>query len=326
MQEPTYPSDTLREVLEQEQRSRAAELSRQMSALLLAELSLGVVFDRLSDLLSSFVDATTVTIVLRNPDDSFLQFRYDHGSLSQFFASELDEQELKDVITSGNAHIGSGPAQSAMPLMVAAETIGAISIQSEALAEFGPERFTLIESIVPYLAVAVRNRMLQNAIERERYRAEHDPLTGLANRLLFTDRLTMSLRRATRSQLLVGVVYADLNGFKPVNDTLGHAAGDEVLRVIARRLKEQTRASDTVARLGGDEFAMIVEQLHSRAELEKIVQNLKSAIGSPISLRDRSVSVGVSFGCSVFPQDGSDAAALLHVADAAMYAVKRKRV
>ncbi|MDQ2679755.1 MAG: GGDEF domain-containing protein [Candidatus Eremiobacteraeota bacterium] len=310
-------------MLEQQQRTDAGELARKMSGLLLAELSLGVVFDRLSEVLSAFVQATTVTIVLRNPDASFLQFRYDHGALSQFFASELGEQELKDTITTGTSHVSSSPALAAMPLQLADETIGAISIESEGLAEYGQEQIAMIESIVPYVAVAVRNRMLQNAVERERYRAEHDPLTGLANRLLFTDRLTQSLQRARRSQLLVGVVYADLNGFKPINDTLGHAAGDEVLRTIARRLKEQTRASDTVARLGGDEFAMIVEQLHNRSELEKIVQNLKNAIASPIPLHDRPVNVGVSFGCSIFPQDGGDAAALLHVADAAMYAVKK---
>lgn len=192
------------------------------------------------------------------------------------------------------------------------------------MCEYTPDDLMLMESIAPYVAVAIRNRMLQDAVAHAKYRADHDVLTGLANRALFTDRLTQAVHRADRSGELVGIVYADLDGFKAVNDTMGHGAGDDLLKSVAQRLQDSVRASDTVARMGGDEFAMIVERLHDRFEINKVIEKVKSGLVKPIELHGQPVHVGISIGHSIYPLDAVDIATLLERADASMYAIKER--
>ncbi len=295
-----------------------------MSALLLTELGIDVVFDRLCDLLSSFVEATVVFIVLRNPDGTFLEFRYDRGKITRLVSQELPQQELiAKSMTSDRGFINAEPAGIFVPLIMGDDVMGVLVVESGALNEYTAEDLVLLESVAPYVAVAIRNRMLQDAVAHEKYRADHDALTGLANRALFTDRLTQAVHRADRSGELVGVIYADLDGFKEVNDTLGHAAGDELLKSVGRRLNDAVRASDTVARMGGDEFAMIVERLHDRFEINKVMEKMQVGLLKPIDLHGTQVKIGISIGYSIYPLDALDISHLLEHADAAMYAVKQ---
>ena len=157
--------------------------------------------------------------------------------------------------------------------------------------------------------------------------AYHDPLTGLPNRVMFEEHLDLAVARARRRGLSVAVLFVDLDGFKEVNDSMGHAAGDELLCIVASRLREATRESDLVARLGGDEFLVMLADLpDERPEgyVRSAVERVWAEIGRPALLRGRNVVSTISIGSSVFPQEARDAADLMSRADAAMYAHKRR--
>jgi diguanylate cyclase (GGDEF)-like protein/PAS domain S-box-containing protein len=154
------------------------------------------------------------------------------------------------------------------------------------------------------------------------HEANHDALTGLANRNLFRDRLDQALYSATRNKALVAVVFIDLDGFKMINDTEGHEAGDEVLRVISKRLKASVRENDTVARLGGDEFVLVLVNQPSLRFTLRMIDRLRQSILKPVLAGRKELNVGASIGISVFPHDGASNGALLQAADAAMYHAK----
>ncbi len=157
------------------------------------------------------------------------------------------------------------------------------------------------------------------------FMAYHDRLTGLPNRALFFDRFSQAISQARRSRKQVALMYLDMDGFKPINDTHGHEAGDAVLRMAAQRLLACVRATDTVARLGGDEFAIIVGQLESTQEIERIAQQILGAFAQAMVLPNGcECVVGTSIGISFFPEHGSEMDSLLAAADAAMYDSKHK--
>jgi diguanylate cyclase (GGDEF)-like protein len=155
----------------------------------------------------------------------------------------------------------------------------------------------------------------------------HDALTGLPNRLLLDDRLTQGMANAARHGSMLALVFIDLNKFKCVNDTYGHAAGDFVLRLISQRLKACTREVDTVSRHGGDEFLLILSDLHSKDDLTSVVSYVLEAISQPCDLATFGATSGfvvtASAGVAIFPQDGTDGAKLIGAADAAMYSAKK---
>jgi len=158
---------------------------------------------------------------------------------------------------------------------------------------------------------------------RIEYLATHDDLTGLPNRFLFNDRVRQAIGRASARGEQLAVMFIDLDEFKLINDTLGHAVGDGLLQVIAQRLRDSLRGCDTVARLGGDEFAVLIEHT-SLAEAESMARRVVELLGAPLAMSDRVLSVGASLGVGMFPANGRDSAALLQVADVAMYAAKAK--
>ncbi len=172
-------------------------------------------------------------------------------------------------------------------------------------------------------------RTLCDAIERQRveddlaYLAYHDPLTRLPNRALFADRLAYALAQAGRYGQRVAVLFLDLDGFKDINDTLGHEAGDELLREVARRLARCIRESDTVARLAGDEFAVILPDAGTPADAAVVVRKIIAAVGARMTLNGRDAAVTASIGLSLYPADGLDAAVLLRAAGDALSQAKR---
>ena len=160
--------------------------------------------------------------------------------------------------------------------------------------------------------------------ERLRHAALHDSLTSLPNRLRFfgeLDALAPPIE-AVAAEPLVGVLYLDLDGFKPVNDTYGHAAGDELLRVVGERLDDVMRRGDLVARLGGDEFAVICHDLSSTDEAIAVAERILAEVTRPVDVGTHTVTVGVSIGIAVAPAGDQPGTALLDAADAALYAAK----
>ncbi|MBY6072006.1 sensor domain-containing diguanylate cyclase [Marinobacter salsuginis] len=161
--------------------------------------------------------------------------------------------------------------------------------------------------------------------EKLRITAHYDALTGLPNRLLLSERLRHAVSMARRHGDLLAVVFLDLDGFKAVNDSLGHAAGDQLLIALARRMQKTLRECDTIARLGGDEFVILLPELTSLSECQPILTRLMSALSDPVQLDDQSVRVSASLGVSVFPQSPDiDPDILLRQADMAMYQAKQR--
>ncbi|HEY6513940.1 MAG TPA: EAL domain-containing protein [Burkholderiaceae bacterium] len=164
----------------------------------------------------------------------------------------------------------------------------------------------------------------KQAEERIQYLATHDSLTGLPNRVMFGELLNHVLALSRRNQRKFAVLFIDLDRFKFINDSLGHEAGDALLREVARRLKDSLRASDIVARLGGDEFVMLLQDLHNSEQAGVIARKLLSAVIKPIELNGQECRVTASIGISVFPDDALEEASLMTHADLAMYHAKEE--
>jgi diguanylate cyclase (GGDEF)-like protein len=155
-----------------------------------------------------------------------------------------------------------------------------------------------------------------------RNQALRDPLTTLPNRALFLDRLDIARNQALRHERLLGVALLDLDGFKQVNDRLGHGAGDQLLQALVQRLQAQLRAGDTLARMGGDEFGLLLPGLERVDDLEVVCERLLAAIREPIKIQGEAVHISGSLGVTLFPLDDGDADTLIRHADMALYAAK----
>jgi diguanylate cyclase (GGDEF)-like protein/PAS domain S-box-containing protein len=164
----------------------------------------------------------------------------------------------------------------------------------------------------------------KRAEERIQHVAHHDSLTGLPNRLLFNDRLGQAISVAKRDAIQFALLYLDLDKFKPVNNTLGHDAGDQLLKSVAERIREQVRESDTVARVGGDEFTVILRDISSRQDVAAVAEKIIAALAAPFRPRNhpQAVEIGTSIGIAVYPSDAEDHETLIKLADAAMYSAK----
>jgi diguanylate cyclase (GGDEF)-like protein len=164
---------------------------------------------------------------------------------------------------------------------------------------------------------------LQGANEQLRSIALHDKLTGLPNRFLLEDRLRQAALHADRGSKNFSLMFVDLDDFKPVNDTYGHAVGDELLKHVANRLKECLRKHDTVARTGGDEFVIVLEDVESARAASLVGEKILEKLGQPISVWAHSLEISCSIGISMYPSDGKDIATLTANADVAMYQAKK---
>ncbi|MBY6194532.1 putative bifunctional diguanylate cyclase/phosphodiesterase [Marinobacter nauticus] len=156
------------------------------------------------------------------------------------------------------------------------------------------------------------------------FQAYHDLLTRLPNRALFKDRLELAITHARRSQQKLAVMFLDLDRFKVVNDTLGHAMGDRLLQAVTHRLEKCLRRGDTLSRFGGDEFTLLLPSIHGNDDARNIARKLINALKAPFQLGDHEVFVGVSIGISVFPEAGETMDLLIQNADIAMYHVKAR--
>jgi diguanylate cyclase (GGDEF)-like protein len=171
--------------------------------------------------------------------------------------------------------------------------------------------------------VIQQTRDIRRSEERLRHLSQHDVLTGLPNRFLLNDRLSVALKRGGRFESVLGVLMIDLDGFKKVNDSLGHNAGDLVLREVAARLVCSVRQTDTVARIGGDEFIVLLPDLHQASEAESIAGKIVAAISEPIEIEDTQVQISTSVGVCTSQGQCGNVEKLMHDVDAAMYLAKK---
>jgi diguanylate cyclase (GGDEF)-like protein len=188
-----------------------------------------------------------------------------------------------------------------------------------------PEAFAADEMNFMRATSSVLSSALQRIDSEARlaYLAQFDPLTGLPNRALLADRLSQTIVQAKRRDTPVAVLFIDLDGFKAVNDTLGHAGGDQLLKEVAARLQAAVRTGDTVARISGDEFAIVLPELVRPEDAALVAQKVIESLGESLPVQDSEIFVTASVGIAAFPADGADADTLIGAADAAMYRAKQ---
>lgn len=315
--------------------------------------SLDELFGEIHGTLASLVSVTDFTVGLCDPQDGQLALRYrSHGnrtgnvqasnvqaSNAQGDASahdtardgqalELLRQAVRSahsIMTPPHSQTASGNPAScllAVPLQGRHELFGAMLLQSEPGSGYGDSDRELLHYVSTQIATAVERRRMVEALQ---HAASYDELTGLPNRRLFLDRMAVALARARRRGEVLALFYLDIDGFKAVNDSLGHAVGDKLLREVASRLTQLVRSEDTVARLGGDEFVVLLESLASPADAQRLADSLAVALCEPYMVDGHRLEATSSVGLATFPAHGDDVECLLNHADRAMYAVKRAR-
>lgn len=209
----------------------------------------------------------------------------------------------------------------AVPLSTQGGPVGAVFLKSRvAHACYSEKDKELLRFISTQITSAVERMRLY---QRLHHASHHDQLTDLPNRRLFYDRLENALARVKRNRGRMSLLYLDLDRFKEINDTLGHAAGDVLLQEIARRLRRCVRDSDTVARLGGDEFVVLLESAGQVADAAAVADKIRDALSQPVQIGLQQVRIVPSIGIALYPEHGSSGEALMSRADEAMYAVKR---
>ncbi|MGB7440876.1 MAG: EAL domain-containing protein, partial [Coleofasciculaceae cyanobacterium] len=184
-----------------------------------------------------------------------------------------------------------------------------------------PEETSLAKAIGIHLYMAVMQRRIEDMLKHQ---ASHDRLTGLPNRLLLDDRLSLALAHSHSQGKVLAVIFLDLDGFKTVNDTLGHAAGDLLLRSVAQRLKSCLRPQDLLARWGGDEFTFLLSSVNCAEEAIEFATEILNTLNTPLQFDGREQHIKASLGIALAPYDGEDAETLLKNADAAMYLAKQR--
>lgn len=198
---------------------------------------------------------------------------------------------------------------------------GVLGAYSRDELRFTSDSISFLQSLANVLANAIDRKSTE---DRMTYLAQFDPLTGLPNRNLFLDRLGQTMKYIRRNKARAGVVFADLDRFKIVNDTMGHSTGDKLLVQVAQRLQQCVRAGDTVARLGGDEFAFILSNLANAEDATLVAEKVIVALSLPFELEGQEIYTSASLGISIYPGDGTDADSLLRNADTAMFQAKEQ--
>ena len=225
-----------------------------------------------------------------------------------------------------NSENRTAKAAACLPLFGKNGIAGVMLFMASEKETFTPELIELLQRLVENLSFGLENfdraDEKKRAEDRVQYLATHDVLTGLPNRAMFTELLEHSLKLARRGQRKNAVLFIDLDGFKFVNDSLGHAAGDALLVEVAVRLRASVRESDVVARLGGDEFVVILNDVGGREQTAQVARKILTAVAEPVAMADRECCIGASIGIAMCPDDGDDAEMLIRNADEAMYEAK----
>lgn len=223
-----------------------------------------------------------------------------------------------------------------VPILARERTLGALSfVLTDSSRRYRPVDLVLAEDLARRAGMAIDNSRLYRAAQEEikerklaedhlHFLAEHDALTNLPNRVVFSDRLNQAIIRARRYRKLIAVLFLDLDGFKNINDSLGHETGDRLLKETANRLIRSVRESDTVSRLGGDEFTLLLPDIVEPQAILGVVQTVLNVLAKPFNLDGYKISITASVGVSFYPLDGEDPDTLLKKADKAMYRAKER--
>jgi diguanylate cyclase (GGDEF)-like protein/PAS domain S-box-containing protein len=301
---------------------------------------LAALFREVHRIIAGLVPLTGFAVALHGKDTGQLSFPYwfDHAGGTEP-AHETEVHRLcADVIASRQparlpaqppgagpaSHLPAGDYESwlAVPLLSHNRTMGAVIVKSHPGMRDTEKEAELLQFVSKQVAAAIERKQLHAALLKM---AQFDELTGLPNRRLFHDRIGVALARAQRRQGRLALLYIDLNDFKLVNDSLGHAMGDLLLQEVARRLRRCVRNEDTVARLGGDEFVVLLEQVQLLRDAEIVAEKIRNVVGEPITLGERSVRMLPSVGIALYPDHGDRVEQLLKHADEAMYAAKKSK-
>jgi diguanylate cyclase (GGDEF)-like protein len=210
----------------------------------------------------------------------------------------------------------------ALPLFAENKVTAVFKIYAAEPDFFRSEETKILGDVAADLSFALDYKAKEERLSKLAY---HDALTGLANRRLLHEHLKQELARARRQKTMVAVVFVDLDNFKTVNDTLGHSAGDRLLREVSTRILSCTREGDIVARLGGDEFVMVLPNQSDRDTVSPVIERVLDSVSRTLRIGNRKLNVSCSIGVAVYPEDGRDAATLLRNADAHMYRSKEFR-
>jgi len=211
-------------------------------------------------------------------------------------------------------------------LVITAQPAHRLRALASGAKDFISKPFDFVEAktrIHNMLEVRLLYKQLENSNHALESLALHDPLTGLPNRRLLMDRLLLSIAHARRNHRAMAVMYLDLDGFKEINDTLGHDSGDALLSTVATRLVASVREEDTVARVGGDEFVIVLWELNDIDGVATLAEKLIHTVSQPYGINNRSVKITTSVGIGIYPTGGEDAETLMKNADLALYEAKR---
>lgn len=300
-------------------------------------------FQLIHQIIGKLLSATDFSVAMYDESNDRLSFPYYAGDYDE--ASELQQTAIgtlcaevirtKQPLLLGPESLATLPEELraikdstarcwlAVPLNSHKGAIGALILKGNSdIACYTGKDKELLQFVSAQVAIAIERKQLH---ARLKHMAQYDSLTGLPNRGLLYDRLKMALARTRREQGHMSVLYLDLNNFKQVNDSLGHAAGDELLQEVANRLKQCVRDLDTVARMGGDEFVVLLENIRLPEQASNMTKKIRSAISQPIKLEGCSLCVLPSIGIALYPDHGDEAQQLLRHADEAMYFEKKNR-
>ncbi|RTL30718.1 MAG: sensor domain-containing diguanylate cyclase [Rhodocyclaceae bacterium] len=288
-------------------------------------------FPQIHRIIAERIPLTGVAVATSDRQSTLLSFPYQQDQFGS--APLLDEpvahRYCSEVIGSGHPLLISdlnllppGTASTAsttwlfLPLVTRRDAIGALILRADAGTFDSQKDRELLNFVATQVAIAVERGQLRAELV---HAAQYDELTGLPNRRLFHERLDRALGRSQRRQGHMALLYVDIDDFKKVNDTLGHAAGDLLLQEIARRLGGCVRHVDTVARLGGDEFVVIIEDIHGPADAAQVADKIRRSLLQEFVIGGVPLHTRASIGVAIHPDDGRDADALLKHADSAMY-------
>lgn len=257
-------------------------------------------------------------------------------ALSIFDGTDTDSPNLLYQFAHGSAP-STKPTVSAIEYLVVAGHNWTLSLSSQVEFE---ERYgrgaatqtaqaglvlSILLTMLVWITINSRTQALRLAeamTEKLRHAAQHDALTGLPNRALFADRLDQEIARSKRQESNFALIFMDLDNFKPINDNFGHAVGDQVLQIIAKRLLNCIRAEDTVGRVGGDEFVMLLAGLSTTESILNLTEKIREAVRMPFTIDEHEFIIACSIGVALFPHAGIDAISLTKSADEAMYRAK----
>lgn len=301
---------------------------------------LGTLFQQIHRIIGQLLPAHNFSVALCDEKDDQLSFPYHVDEYDQASALLKPAATLcEEVVRTGESLLLTPEIRSALPEHLRAlvgtqracwlgvplnshqGTIGALALRSHS----GDTHYTekdqaLLQFVSAQIATAVERKQLH---EQLKYTARYDELTNLPNRRLLFDRLDTALARTRRNQGRMALLYADLDQFKAVNDTFGHAAGDALLRGVAERLARCVRDVDTVARIGGDEFVVLLENIQVSSHAAVVADRIRAALHQPLIFNERKLCITPSIGIALYPEHGDEAQQLLRHADEAMYAAKK---